>query len=427
MVRPRDERYYRSPSRKAAPGTTGFFSTGPYRIPAWANSVTGYSAPTPFANNDQIARDEAWSSIVGKLVNLVPKLVSKYSQAKRSQDPLSSLLDQLQGMVGGGGFGSEDFSAQARADVAAQYDPQIAAINSAISRGRRSTEYNKAGIDSLYDALAASYPADIKASKETFKQAREAEKQISGEGSEAISAGYQQAQQNLADVMRQLGIEESAPAVLPELAQDQARLLAQEAARSTAEQSAYGRQGTAEQAYYQRGPSLARMGGTQGQQYLTEQFNQFLLDQQAQRAQLESQKALTYNALLGRYQSEYAGQQQQQQNTQFTQLRGLLDSILAVRRFQQESLRSPIATQPSYEGITGGATVLGEMVGQSRGIELQGILMDFIAEELSGPRQASFPEAVNMLRRFAQEQGLSSTDLNALTNALAATVYGNYR
>ncbi len=347
-------------------------------------------------------------------------------QTLQPRDPLEALLDQLSGLIGGGGGGGYggDFSAQARADAAAQYDPQIAAINSAMSRGRRSTEYNKSGIDSLYDALAASYPADVAASRETFKGARDTEKQISEEGSAAISGGYQQAQQNLANVMQQLGIQEAAPGVLPELAQDQARMLAGEAERSAAEQSAYGRQGTAAEQYYEQGPSLAHMAGTQGQQYLTEQLNQFLLDQEAQRGQLESQKALTYNALLGKYRSEYGQQQQAQQNTQFNQLRGLLSSVLAVKNFQRGDVSA--GPKPSYEGLTGAAQVLGENLGQGRGTQLEGALMNFLSEEIAkSPRNPSYPEALNMLRDYAEDQGYSTMDMNALAKALAA-YYGVY-
>ena len=338
---------------------------------------------------------------------------------------------------GGGkgfGFSDSDLMAQALAEAAAQYDPQIAALNSAMAQAKSQTAYNKSGIDQLYDQLAATYAGDIKESKQSFKEAKSSEKKLSQTTRKEIAGSYNTAEADLAKQMQALGIEAAAPDVLPGLTKDEANALAGEAERTAVEQSAYGRQGTAEESYYQRGPSLARMGSAEGQSALTEQLNQFLLDQQGQKAMLGSQKSLTYNALLGKYRQQAAQQAYQQQQDQFAQQNTIFDNELALKKFQEGQRQFGIRQQgqaqapQQFKGYGGAQQLLTQYKGgdvQGAGKLYQDLNAAVSAASQKGINTSDYPAMLQYLREFAQKMGIASNDIGALQQALAAAM-GKY-
>ena len=318
--------------------------------------------------------------------------------------------------------------AQARAEASAQFGPQIAALNTAMAQAKQQTGYNKSAIASLYDQLAASYGGDIKESKQSFKEAKSAEKKLSKTTQQDIGASYSEGAADLAKQMQELGIEAAAPDVLPGLAKDKAAALAGEQERSAVEQSAYGREGTAEQAYFERGPSLARMGSAEGQSALTEQLNQYLMEQQGQKAMMQSQQSLTYNALLGKYRQQAAEQAAQAQQQQFGNMNTTFDNMLALKKFQASQVPKASTKLPQFSGLGGAQQLLtaykgGDTVGAGKlGQDLQATMA---AASQQGINTSDYGAMLSYLRQFAQKMGISSNDIGALEQALAALL-GKY-
>jgi len=369
---------------------------------------------------------------IGDIANSVVGMAKKYGGQASQQ--LQQTLDQMVSPAGSGGLGGvsdADLMAQARAEASAQFGPQIAALNSAMAQAKSQTGYNKSAIDSLYDQLAATYAGDIKESKQSFKEAKSTEKKLSTATRKDIGASYSEGAAELSKQMQDLGIEAAAPDVLPGLSKDKADYLASEAERSAVEQSAYGREGTAEQAYFQRGPSLARMGSAEGQSALTEQLNQYLMEQQGQKAMAQSQQSLTYNALLGKYRQQAAQQAYQQQQDQFAQSNTVFDNQLALKKFQYQQSQDAnrVAKPPQLAGLSGAANVLGGYTQQRAGGQPDVAGSSKLMQDLQAAMAVASQKGINSndygaqlqnLRDFAQKMGISPNDIAQLQNALAA-------
>lgn len=329
------------------------------------------------------------------------------------QDIYQQLLQRL-ALEGSTGIDPAAAQAQARRAASAQFDPQITAIQALMAQAKKSGKSASAEIGNMYEQLAKSYAGDLESSRKAFMTLEEKEKARQAGYSDALRQNYTGSMDALSEQFKQLGIEDAAKDVMPELAQDLGDYGGIAAREGAAELTALGQLEAGEEAFYARGAPLARQEGTQVRSELTKQLEAFLQQQGGQVAALQAQKNNAYLSAMSDIQSAQAKSQNE-----------AWDRLLQVGRFMQSN--QPKQPTSSYKGLTGASTVLSELLGNRAG-RADKFLKDMLLSPEFRPvtGQLDVNNAAYLMTQKAQAAGLGPDEIAALMQSIYA-LYGKYK
>lgn len=329
------------------------------------------------------------------------------------QDIYQQLLARLS-QEGSSGIDPAAADAQARRAASMQFDPQITAIQALMAEAKKSGKAASSEIGNMYEQLAKSYAGDLKSSRESFLTLEEKEKARQADYSNSLRTNYSTSMDELSKQFKQLGIEEAAADVMPELAQDMGDYGGIAAREGAAELTALGQLEAGEQQFYARGAPLARQEGTQIRSELASQLESFLTQQGGQITALKAQQNNAYLSALSEIQ---AGQAKSQDEA--------WDRLLQVGRLMEtQKTKAPAA---SYKGLTGATTVLTEILGDRAGRAdkfLKDILLTPEFRPVTG--QLDVNTAAYLMTQKAQAAGLGPDEIAALMQSVYA-LYGKYK
>lgn len=329
------------------------------------------------------------------------------------QDIYQQLLQRL-ALEGSTGLDPKAAQSQARRSASMQFDPQITAIQALMSEAKKSGKAASSEIGNMYEQLAKSYAGDLKSSREAFLTLEEKEKARQADYANSLRTNYGSSMDALSEQFKQLGIEEAAQDVMPELAQDMGDYGGIAAREGAAEMQALGQLGAGEEQFYARGAPLARQEGTQIRGELATQLESFLNQQGGQIAALKAQQNNAYLSAL----SDIQGAQAKSQNEAW-------DRLLQVGRFMEsQKTKAPAA---SYKGLTGATTVLTEILGDRAG-RADKFLKDILLTPEFRPTtgQLDVNTAAYLMTQRAQAAGLGPDEIAALMQSVYA-LYGKYK
>lgn len=332
-------------------------------------------------------------------------------------DTIQSIYQQLLqrlALEGSSGVDPAAAKTQAQALANAQFDPQITAIQALMASAKKSGKAASKEIGNMYEQLARSYAGDLKSSREAFMTLEEKEKARQADYQSSLRNNYTGSMDALSEQFKQLGIEEAAKDVMPELAQDLGDYGGIATREGAAELTALGQLEAGEEQFYARGAPLARQEGTQIRSELAKQLEAFLTQQGGQIAALQAQKNNAYLSAMGDIQAA----QTKSQNEAW-------DRLLQIGRFMQsQQTKQPTG---SYKGLTGASTVLSELLGERAG-RADKFLKDMLLSPEFRPvtGQLDVNNAAYLMTQKAQAAGLGPDEIAALMQSIYA-LYGKYK
>lgn len=335
-------------------------------------------------------------------------------QPTNTLDNIYQQLLQRLALEGSTGVDPKAAQSQAQRLAAAQFDPQITAIQALMAEAKKSGKAASGEIGNMYEQLAKSYAGDLKSSRAAFQTLEEKEKSRQTEYSDSLRNNYTSSMDALSEQFKQLGIEEAAADVMPELAQDMGDYGGIAAREGATELQALGQMEAGEEQFYARGAPLARQEGTQIRGELAKQLESFL---QQQGGQISALKAQKNNAYLSAMSDIQAGQAKSQNEA--------WDRLLQIGKFMQT--QKPKEAQASYRGLTGATTVLTELLGERAG-RADKFLKDMLLSPEFRPvtGQLDVNNAAYLMTQKAQAAGLGPDEIAALMQSIYA-LYGKYK
>jgi hypothetical protein len=230
------------------------------------------------------------------------------ARQERARNPLLDLLEQLEAPVAGPDLGT------IRSQIDPVFDARIAALQRAIEIQEGRVRRAREDIENMYEALARDYERLAPKAAAQADAARQEIENLYGQLVSNVEGSFQRIAQEQGDILRQLGIEEAAPAVLS----PQAELTSQ--ATSAAEQlNAINQQryidiGNIDESYFRQGAPLARLQGSNRSTDLLEQLQDFIAATQSEISMAEAERAAAINQLIAQAQRD--ARQQEMSQTQ---------------------------------------------------------------------------------------------------------------
>lgn len=325
---------------------------------------------------------------------------------------------------------SADILQQAQRQANATYDPQIAAIQRAMSNQKTTAAKNKGELQSLYGGLANSYGPEAKAAKAQNATAKKNEAaQFKATQQDLANQDAQVRQQQEKELAR-LGVQSALPETLK--GQDEGasfldKLMAQQ---SQAQQQSLDLLGSGDQSYYQQGRGIAQLTGNNAVTDLMSQLNQYLQGASGDISTLQGQKAAAIQQLQQQLQSSAASEAQKQQASNWDNLFKLMQFYAGQQNNGAGSIKSGMtgAQQLAQQFFPGNG--LSNQFEQSK---LAGSLVEllnqkpFIAGQIPGPNGTSnrlTPEAAgNLAQTYASQQGMTDAEKKAFY-AMVMAYYG---
>lgn len=390
------------------------------RLSSWWNSLwddqPAQPRQTPIQNPPKLGKlGDGFESNAERAVRMGTVGVPETTPQTTLDGIYQQLLQRL-ALEGSAGVDPAAMQRQARAIAGMQFDPQISAIERLMSEAKASGGRASADIQNMYEELAKSYAGDLKNSRNAFKTLQEQEKSRQSEYADTLRDNYGSSMDALSEQFKQLGIEEAARDVMPELAQDMGDYGGIAARQGGEELKALGQLAAGEEAFYARGAPLARQEGTQIRSELATQLESFLNQQRGQIGALEAQKNNAYLAAM----SDIQGQQAKTQNEAW-------DRLLQIGRFMQSQQKDQQGAKSSYKGLTGASQVLTDLLGQRSG-KADKFLKDMLLTPEFRPTtgQLDVNTAAYLMTQKAQQAGLGPDEIAALMQSIYA-LYGKYR
>jgi hypothetical protein len=357
------------PQRPAEPPTGGFggggsFDTRPF--PAQVPGNTGKpSSDTIFGavvNGDTIPAPRP-PGFLDKIFGRI-KSIPDYARASAAQaiDRPPSLADYLNGLgdssefqgvkSGGAGFGIpqpyqfhiNDFTDEANMMAAKAYSPQYAALEQAKQQVNQNYDIASKIVDGLYDQATANITSNTNTLNQNYAKAQQQNTRSGQDLQSTIGNTYKQSQQQVTDLLKQLGAgPQAGAAILPQGAEDQA-FQQSEAARLNKAQGDFltsQQQGT--QAY-QTGTQQATQqeGNVQQQNLLGEKGNR-LNELAQQKLNLSGQQSLQALGLADQLTQQDLGLQQLNYGAGQDYYRNAMAQQQSQSDAQQQALQNAIA------------------------------------------------------------------------------------
>lgn len=364
--------------------------------PQTSYAVTDLDANRRAAN----AKKKAAAPAGPDIMSIFQRLFDAQAGQLGQQTPYSDLLKASQRSAG------------------ATFDPQIAAMQALISSAKKTGKESQADVKDIYKALADSYAADIKQTKDNFNYNRENERARLSEYQTNLRNNYGDSMDSLTDTFKQLGIEAAAPDVMPELAQDQGDWANIASRDSAAEQQALNQMESGELAYYTKGPNLANQESANVQSELVKQLQAFLVQQQSGLQQLQAQKTLAQQAALSQLQQQQAGIQDDAWKRLLESGRFMMDY-----QKQQASLQSKAAPKPQTfsKGLKGASQVMQDLLGSGAG-RVYNAFQDMLLSPEFRPATGQLDpnQAAYIAVEKGRALGLSQAELTALLQGVFA-------
>lgn len=190
-------------------------------------------------------------------------------------------------------FTARDFTDQANQNAAAAYNPRFAAIDAAAAGSQSQYKRADAITAGLYENLVKSVAQSGEAAKARYAAAGQEQGNRTQELQANIGNTYNGAQNQMADLMKQLGQGEAAPQVLQRGVADSGWNQSQAATQGAAQQAAISQQGQGQQDYMANVANAERTQGTVRREDLLNDLTQTLQGYDQQRMGLEGDKMTT--------------------------------------------------------------------------------------------------------------------------------------
>lgn len=390
------------------PGNTGISQgiarafAGPQQISGHAMPVEGYTPPpdTPTNFGNPFGLGQGGSSTDDIL-----------KQLQALSDPSRYMMNQA------------DLQKQAYSQASAQYDPQIAAIQAAMSGAQTRGNRNKQAVIDMFNGLSGNLQQDIPVVTQQYDQAKQQTGNEYQQLKDSINQQYDQSQKQQEDLYNRLNIQAAATDVIPQQQTDRNFFVNQAGAKNQTAQNALTTEQQGAIDYTQRGSQNARTEGTQRGADIMNNLADLLNQYQAQLGAEQAAKAQAVASIMGQLQT--AGQKNALDMAQrdFTNYiaaanlgRGLQSDQLNQLKMQQSLYPSSVK---SLSDISGRA--LGMGLNDTEASNLSSVF----GQALSNPQllagvdpnsgQQLSPEAkAQLVLEQGRAQGLSQSELNAL-------------
>lgn len=330
----------------------------------------------------------------------------------------ADILAQLQALQDPSRYESDQGSLarQAMEMASAQYDPEIAQLESLINGAQGRASRNKVILGDLYGDLSNSIQQDIPA----------IEQQYTGDKAES-QAGFDKLQQQTKDtyaqtaadqqqMMQQLNIQAAAPEVLSQQNRDRDYFTSLAAQNAQTEQTALGKEERGAVNYTRQGSELARLEGSNRQADLMAQLEDLVSQYSSQIGAEKSAKNQSYLATLGQLSSDSQNSAMQRAQRDFE---NYIATIQLGRSLDKDKGASNVSAVKSPADVAGRALTLGLDQRSAQGV--QDVFMSTISSDpqimsgtgvfgTSAPKEAMAQRVVEAGRK----SGLNRQQLNAL-------------
>jgi hypothetical protein len=255
-------------------------------------------------------------------------------------DPFQALQEQLYNAANGINVAPtplEELRKMATSQVAAQYDPQLAALNSEIKgHGDRAVRSEKTARD-MYGALSKDYLSQMPDITAQYKAEDDATNQRYDQAQQQMNGEYQDNAKQQDDVLKQLGITAAAPDASQQTKEDQAYFQNQTEADQQNALSALSQQQSAQTDYQRNLGSNAKMAGENTAEGIHQDLTDYLNQANSQKTQLQGQRGAAIEALLAQMQQQDASRVQSQSQDQFNNMMKLFNFQLSAQKADSSS------------------------------------------------------------------------------------------
>lgn len=342
-------------------------------------------------------------------------------EGMQGPNPLDDILSLMQEMLLGGGQQVDlgNLRSQIEAQINPVFDARRQAIENLMSRAQQRTAANRQEVTGMYNALGTDYEQTAGVANQAAMQAAAEAAALQGKLKSNIHGNYSRVQDEQAELFKQLGIEEAAPAILPEQAEDQAFLEGIVDQTGAANQQFLQNQGTIDQQYYRQGAPLARLQGANISSDLMLMLENYLAEQGDVLGELE---AARQGEITGSFNQLASGAQSQAQQGQ----QQLWERLMDLYDIQKDRMAP-------REGGTGNlaidvATSLG--LPPRMGMQVQDAWADILStpaalygrveDPRTGEQVKTTPARLEQeVRKYARENNLPPQVVNALLAAVA--------
>lgn len=336
----------------------------------------------------------------------------------------AALQAQLTG--GNGGVSNKELAKLLSQSVNGTYDPQIQALQQAMSGAKKRAGSARKDLKALYDDLSSYYTGRIPATQKMYGIADKDAANRTASLKNSITSDYTNRLKEQVDMYKQLGIEAAVPSATQGQYADEAGQLAIADNTGNAEEAALNQEERGDLTYWNEGAGIAQTEGAEQQSALIQQLNDYLNTQGTSIATLKGQKSAAYSQGLLEAKQKAADAATQRQNE-------IWQHMLDLARLKQSAAKASSGGSGSTpsKGLTGVAAYLGS---QRLADEFQTSLQQAItwnqtpqAKQYYGGQVPNSPEEMaQVIRDNAANRGLSVDDQLKLWQA-ALVYYNKYK
>lgn len=305
-----------------------------------------------------------------------------YLEHQRRQAEIADILSQLESMGDPSRYYADpgELEAQARAQVAAQYNPIIQGLIQQRGATRRRGERGQRQVGRMFGALSRNLKGEIPDIQEFYEEEERDFNRGRRRLDRSIDQGYDEIQADQEALLKRLGIEAAAPDVFDDQMADEGffQELSKEEAQTGREM--LGEQRRGDVGFTRRGSQIARMEGRSRQADIANQIMEAMAAYDQQIGSQRAAKSAAYTSALGELQQQMQQDAMQRAQQEF-------ENYIAQIQLGRE-LQSPIpGTEPPEppDSIDSPAGIGGYYTGQGLSEESSQKVQDIIMNALSRP------------------------------------------
>lgn len=330
---------------------------------------------------------------------------------------IEAILEELQRLQDPGRYAVDPamLEKQARALVAAKYDPVFAALRSQATGAESRALRNRQQLGSMYEGLSQSLMGDIAPIQQQYANTQQKTADQYKELQQGITDQYAQSQADQEAMMKRLNIEAAAPTALGQQFKDRDFAVTQAMQQGQNVQDQLSQQGSGAVTYTRQGSELARTEGTNRQADLMAQLSDYLNQVQGQMTANEAARSAEYQSTLMGLQNNASQSSVQNAQRDFENYLKVLGVMQSLTPKQQSAVKSPVDVGPRVMGTFG--------LDATSAQNVQNAFMTAISSDpliIAGinPDQGGIGLTKEALARRVYEEGarrgLSGPELNAL-------------
>lgn len=271
-------------------------------------------------------------------------------------DPFTALQQQLFGAANSIQVPStplETLRQMANQQVAAQYDPQIHALQSEMDLHANRGEKSQKKAREMYGALAQDYMSQLPQLTQQFAAEDADTNARYDKAQQQMDAEYQQQAADQDAVLKRLGVQAASQGASQQSKDDQAYFQNQSELDQQNALSALQQQQEAQSDYTRNLGNTSKMAGENVAQDIRSQLEDYLTQAGAQKTSLEGQKGAAAAALLSQMQQQDAQRVQQQSQDQFNNMMKLFNFQLSAQKASQSAANKATGGFGSGTGLSG--------------------------------------------------------------------------